>query len=85
MFTGASCCALHVAAGPGSPGPGVLQALPAQHGGEYSSRLPQERGATGLAVRPFDCGESDGGHGESSPAAPGILSAVSERTEECQE
>lgn len=38
MFTGASCCALNVAAGPGSLGPSVLQPLSAQHGGEHSSK-----------------------------------------------
>lgn len=36
---------------------------------------------------PSDVGRDRGGvgHGESSPAAPGILSTVAERAEECQE
>lgn len=81
MFTGASCCELHVAASPGSPRPGVLQPLPAQHGGEHSSRLPQREGSrAGLSSPPIlERRKSDVGHGKSSYAAPGILSAVSER------
>lgn len=62
-FTGASCCALHIAAGPGSPEPGVLQLSPAQHGEE----IPPGGGTTGCQAvrRGRDSGSV--GHRQSSP------------------